>query len=305
MKVMMNSRDGRGTFGMLGLPVTLALLVVSMLFVSTAEAQQIDSVSASEGSIGTQVVIVGDAFGPKKPKVNLVARAGGRVTKLKVISHSNVQITAEIKKATAGNYNLQVVPNGLPPIEKMEPFRVMGPQITFVGPGTVETRGEVTISGSYFGDKKGKIRVGGRKTKVKDWNDESIVFIAPKNMNGEQSVTVENRVGSDTVEDAIFIIAPPNRRDCERVGKGRWTFQLRSAGKIVLEAQGGKLKQKKCSLAYDKDDVLEGSLNGLTWNGSSFLGFTFSGTFEDPDYNTFTGTWSGNGLSGNITGFRE
>ncbi len=67
----------------------------------------------------------------------------------------------------------------------------------------------VTVSGNFFGAKKGKVYLGNKSCKASSWSMNAITFIVPKKMApGLYNVTVTNKLDSDTVADGFTIIVP-------------------------------------------------------------------------------------------------
>jgi hypothetical protein len=162
----------------------------------------INVVTPAEGTVGSEFIIYGSNFGDKRGKVDLGEES------CKVLFWSNTKITCEVKKAQpAGEYAITVTPQGskkksepmvsdapylyvmrTPHIDEGEPLRL------------VEPLEVVTITGDYFGKKKGL--VGLRDTsgltleaKVLDWSPDAITFRIPEGLTGTCILGVLNDVG--------------------------------------------------------------------------------------------------------------
>jgi hypothetical protein len=80
------------------------------------------------------------------------------------------------------------------------------PKIESVDPGSGSVAAQITISGNFFGSKKGKVYLGyvsdGKTVKkscsVVSWVDDEIVFTVANVPAGTYDVIVTNSVGSDT-----------------------------------------------------------------------------------------------------------
>jgi hypothetical protein len=157
--------------------------------------------SVNEGTIGTQITITGSDFGTRKGKVLI----GGKAAK--ITNWSDTVITGVIKKALSpGVYDVVLQPKepkDVDPITLPDAFTIMAPDIISVVPNSGGEGAVITISGNYFGSKKGKVYVEDQKCKVTSWtmddpvNGEStIVFVVHKKISaGAHSLIVENKVG--------------------------------------------------------------------------------------------------------------
>jgi uncharacterized repeat protein (TIGR01451 family) len=173
-----------------------------------ATAQGISfTIDPEEGTMGTEIVIMGSGFGTKKGKVLI----GGVATK--IVSWTNTAITAVIKNSPppgAHDLVLQLKePNGVDPITLQEGFTIMAPDIVSDEPNSGIEGTAVIISGNFFGIKKGAVYLGNKKCKVSLWNMNTITFIVPKKMDsGFYDLTVTNKVGSETLPEAFEIVTP-------------------------------------------------------------------------------------------------
>ena len=180
--------------------------------VSSSDDTVVDkTVSAAVGSVLT---IDGTAFGTAKPKVFLTDGEGKKYNlKVEKDGFSDTQITATIKKAIAGDLTLNVQPKGAD-----EPFTFVAvtievPQIT--GILDHETLEEITeaspgmemvFSGTFFGTKKGKVFIGGKKCKVKEWLGDEVHLLMTKALaNGLWDILLDNKVGTDEDEQITMI----------------------------------------------------------------------------------------------------
>jgi len=162
------------------------------------------------GTTGTQVTVTDSGFGSRKGKV-LVGNAA-----TKIINWTDSSTTFEIRKTLApGPYDIVVQskePGGVAQIIYPGAFTMMAPEIVSVDPSSGLPLEEKTLSGNYFGSKKGKLYLGTRKCKVVSWTmdattgESQINFIVPgKLTSGTFDVTVVNKVGSATLAGGFTV----------------------------------------------------------------------------------------------------
>ncbi|MCG3133414.1 MAG: hypothetical protein HMLKMBBP_00571 [Planctomycetes bacterium] len=176
-------------------------------------AAAIDQVGPGEGTVGTVLTITGSGFGTKKPKVSLSDFESPGFLPLKVLSFSDTEITAQVvpgrgKTAARGGLFAVLVSNKDAPEDFIseDTFRISVPLLDETSPATLAPRGTLTVTGSLFGTKKGKVLIGGKKAKVTQWTDTEILATAHKKTPaGTQDVTVENMIGQATFGDAVEV----------------------------------------------------------------------------------------------------
>ncbi|MBM3984891.1 MAG: hypothetical protein FJ296_04250 [Planctomycetes bacterium] len=225
------------------LRVAAAVLAGSLL--GSANAQGIDTVTSSvdtdggdgivSSAVGGVLTIDGLGFGTAKPKVFLLDEATGKKYVLKVTSFSDQQIFAEIKKAVLGELQLNVQPNGADPftfdsvvIERPDVGELLAED--FVTPIDEASPGlAFYISGEYFGTKRGKLSIGGKKAKVITWAMTGILLEMPKKLaNGLWDILLDNKVGTDD-ETAITMIG-----STVKIGKATFNFYV-NGNKVNLK----------------------------------------------------------------------
>jgi hypothetical protein len=172
--------------------------------VSSSDDQTADAVVSA--AVGSVLTIDGDGFGTAKPKVFLT---DGNLKKyiLKVTAFSDTQITAEIKKAVAGDLTLNVQPKGADPLT-FDAVTIEAPvidqlldHVTLEEITSATPNLEFTLTGSFFGSKKGKIFIGGKKAKVAEWAGDEIHLFMPKTLaNGLWDILLDNKVATDEDE---------------------------------------------------------------------------------------------------------
>ena len=164
-------------------------------------AFELTPVFPGAGTTGTEVVVSGSGFGPKKGKVLIGTKP------LKVASWSDRFIVGSLATPPApGTWDVTVIPKGAAGRTVGEGFTVKAPEI-----GSVAVAGgEIAIEGRYFGTKKGKVTLGGKSCKVLDWAmDEStgtgvVRAAVPKKFGpGTYELGVTNTVGNDAVDITV------------------------------------------------------------------------------------------------------
>ncbi|MGD0918950.1 MAG: right-handed parallel beta-helix repeat-containing protein [Thermodesulfobacteriota bacterium] len=160
-------------------------------------------VSPKEGTIGTKIHIYDLGFGTRKGKVLV-----GNVAP-KILEWTDSSIGCQLTKAPSpGTYDVTIQPQakGSSPIVMLNGFTVKSPEIGSVEPSSGSAGAEITIIGSFFGTKKGKVTLGGKSCKVLHWTmvtttgESEIQFVVPKGLTPgtyELKVTTTG-VGSDT-----------------------------------------------------------------------------------------------------------
>jgi hypothetical protein len=208
--------------------IPLVLLVVTVLHglapsVCAAGDPAVVSVVPASGTRGTEVTITGSGFGGKKPRVLLEPEAGGKSRRLKVLEWSDGEITARIRKASAGVHGLVVRPKGkgVPEATLPAAFQVVPPSDLVVDLTCVRASDEVAITGTAFGPKKkGRVFVDGRKAKVLSWTadptgaglDQAVFRVPAKKVSGVVNVEVRTPVGGTTLQDALLVLDSTDQR---------------------------------------------------------------------------------------------
>jgi len=162
----------------------------------------------AEGTIGTEMTITGSGYGTRKGKVLV-----GNVA-LKILEWTESLISCRLTKALSpGAYDVTVQPKepkGTPPIVYENGFAVKAPDIDSVDPTGGSAGDNITIYGSFFGTKKGKVTLGGKSCKVLNWTmdpttgESEIQFVVPKRLTpGVNELKIINAVGSDTIDFTV------------------------------------------------------------------------------------------------------
>ena len=154
----------------------------------------------SEGTIGTEMTISGSGFGMTKGKV-LVGTVAPNI-----LEWTDSSIRCQFSKVPSlGTYGVTIQRKRASAMIVEDGFTVMLPDINSTEPTSGSAGGNVTIQGSFFGTKKGKVTLGGKTCKVSGWTMDSktgesqIEFVVPKRLTpGANDLTVTNAVGSIT-----------------------------------------------------------------------------------------------------------
>ena len=221
----------------------LAPLALALLCAAPGAALEITDVEPSEGSAGDLITITGTGFGTGKPPRAFLSQPGQKKgLKLKIVSSDDTTIVGELKKATAGIYdvNLQTKgKNGERAIAEAM-FEVKGPEIMSVAPPDPGPGDEVEILGNFFSAKKGKVSIipagatKGKNAKVIAWEAQvaptatatataslrgagiapapssRAVIQIPKNLpGGTADLVLSTKVGTSTAVEVFDLPDPP------------------------------------------------------------------------------------------------
>lgn len=205
-------------------------VLVFFTFPNPARAQEIASVSPTEGTVGTEVLIQGLGFGDSEPKVFLSSQGSGKKkTPLEVLGFADQRILARLAQGVEpGTYDVNVALKGPSSASiSSNGFTVRLPTGLGFDPEFVAEDAEVTLTGAFLGSEPGQIAIrsqaggsrnpGGRGDKgpaVLSWDGGSggspgtVVFAMPPRLpaNGRYDVEVSNGVGSVTVAGALVVV---------------------------------------------------------------------------------------------------
>ena len=187
--------------------VTLALVAVAT-FSALAPGQSLDTVTPGDGTLGTAVTLTGSGFGTKPPKVWLSQDGTNKTWKLKVLSTTDTEVVAEVRKVAAGLFDVNLRPKGKgqPTYAVADAMEIFGPSFDPLPAGSLLPAEEVVLGGEYFGNKTPKIRFGGKKSKVLAFDNSSVTFRVPKKLpDGLYSIEISNKVGSENVPFGLEI----------------------------------------------------------------------------------------------------
>jgi hypothetical protein len=177
-----------------------------------------ESIYPVEGTIGTQISIPGDSgehFGIKKGKA-LIGTAA-----LKIVTWGDDAILGTITKMLPPDaYDFTIQPKVGSPIIHDAFFSMKPPEIDEIKPASGSNPAVITITGKYFGTKKGKVLLGylvggtpkSKSCKVASWvmdpvtGESTVTFVVPAKLpTGPCDLTITNKVGSYTEEDGFKI----------------------------------------------------------------------------------------------------
>jgi|GEM_PF-1122480 len=141
--------------------------------------------SVNEGTIGTQINITGSDFGAKKGKV-LIQKIAAKIAKDGWAPDS---ITFTLTRVPpVGTHDVTIKPNKADDITLTSAFTVKPPEIDSLDFYTGAAGDPITITGTFFGTRKGKVYLEYEKNgkpkkkncKVTSWGMNSITFVLPK-----------------------------------------------------------------------------------------------------------------------------
>jgi hypothetical protein len=175
----------------------------SMILLGVSIVNLQGSIEATpEGALGSEVTISGSGLGSKKGKVLI----GDLAQKVDTWTPASVMITfAKYKDLlTDTPYDVSIQPKepkGAPPIVLPGAFTMKKPELDSASyEGTSEQ--PVTITGRWFGTKKGQVHVNQQKCKVTAWSMDpatgvsTLTFIVHKKLGtGTWGVEVVNKIG--------------------------------------------------------------------------------------------------------------
>jgi hypothetical protein len=178
-------------------------------FVSTCDVTgtAVRAIIPPEVTQGSIVTIKGSNLGTVKGKVAL-----GKV-KAKVKVWTPELITAEFKKVpiVPGPYASVVTPKKASPITTDNAYQVKAPTILSVLPDGGWAGDTVTLQGKFFGKKKGKLTLGGKKCKVTSWTMDArtgaseVKFVVPAGLDDWfHDLVLTNKVGSSSTEFEVY-----------------------------------------------------------------------------------------------------
>ena len=185
--------------------------------------------SPYEGTIGTQITITGSGFGSKKGKVLLDHLGSSAALKIAKGDWSDTRIVGTISKVPlpAGSYpapfEIVVKTKHKPPklLKPTDPFVIRNPYISQHSPASGSPGTEVTVNGTFFGGKKGKVflvsqaavpNAKPKSSKVTYWYMDSadatnsqIKFLVPKVDPGSYWLYISNKVGNSP-KDVPYVV---------------------------------------------------------------------------------------------------
>lgn len=238
------------------------VLLACLLAPGTAYAggPTIDDVQPPAAVLGTVVTITGEGFGLGKPKVFLTQEGSSKKTALKVLASSDTEITAELKNAKgAGEYTLNVEPKG--GVAATVPFALLPPFVFDVDADDLAPKDEASLIVANLGNKKPKVKVGGKKAKVVSVEPaiseggaltiDIVTIVIPASLgNGAHDIELLNKLGIHVVDNAALVTMSDKKLgkpffealiDGKAFKTGGKLFQGQEAGgNVQVVATGGK-----------------------------------------------------------------
>jgi YD repeat-containing protein len=163
-------------------------------------------VTPDRGTVGTRLVVQVATGGLQGAAV----RVGGRPCHALSASATRIECLV-LHGLEAETYDVQVSRRGQEHVIP-DAFRMMAPAIHQVSPTTVSRKGSVTITGSYFGTRMGKVALVDQRghesrcgVRPKDWTMDEIECAVGIHAAGTYRVRVENAVGSVTAESVLTV----------------------------------------------------------------------------------------------------
>jgi hypothetical protein len=184
----------------------LHLVLALALSTTGALAHDITDVSPASGSLGTSLTITGTGFGTKKPSVFLTSpETGTKIYKLKVTSSTDTTIVATVTKGVLGSFDVNVEVAKLT-VTSADAFSLVMPSVTGGQTATADIGATLTLAGTDFGTKKGKLAVAGKNAKVLTWTDTSVSYVVPSTVpNGPVVVYLSNKLGGTAVSAYLTV----------------------------------------------------------------------------------------------------
>lgn len=265
----------------------LALALISLA--APAAAQQVEDIDLDTATLGDVIRVFGSELG-NKPKLVLV-QDGELVkkTKLKVVGSGDTgeegggpYVDVTLKKAFPGVFTIGVKQKKDILGESMDTIELVAPTIESVEPGMAEVKDEVVLMVRDYGSVGAhKVFVGSKKAKIT--NEEEVVdegapgvltavtFKVPKVASGIWPVSVQNRLGTGTLKNALEIGG-----STASVGKNS----------AVINIEGQKpFKAKKKLIGTDQQGGDPGEVNVGLVAGSKkkpkVFGISMPGLLED------------------------
>jgi hypothetical protein len=165
------------------------------------------AVSATQGTIGTELTVTGSGFGDKKGKLLI----GGAALKIAKDGWSDSSIRGTVKKVLPpAPYAITIAPKGEPSFNYTDTFTMTSPLTSTVTPEHAVVGAEVQVEGSFFSIKKGKVYLEDsngvqNKCKVTEWfmdpptGASRLKFIIPTKLtSGNYTLGITNKVGAVT-----------------------------------------------------------------------------------------------------------
>jgi parallel beta-helix repeat protein len=165
-------------------------------------AYEFSPVNPAVGTIGTEMEITGSGYGKTRGKVLV----GNIATKILQWADSSIrcQLTRVLP---AGTYDVTIQPKGVSAIVLHDSFSVMAPEISHVDPTSGSLNDQITVYGSFFSTKRGKVTLGGKNCRITSWTmdattgDSEVRFVVPRGLSsGTYQLQIKNSLAADSLD---------------------------------------------------------------------------------------------------------
>jgi hypothetical protein len=177
------------------------------LVVSSVATANVVSVSQEKLSVGTAFDVNGTGF-KKRPAIWLDL-AGRHIPVRLLKGNTDVQLHAkltDIPSRAHGDCVLKVKPRGAKIAFTLSGLSIELPHVAAVTPPTATAGTTVTIDGSSFGARRGKVAFDGRRGRVVSWSDTQIHAVVPAGLEaGTAAVVVTSKAGGSVEPVAVTI----------------------------------------------------------------------------------------------------
>lgn len=177
----------------------------------------------STGSLGTLITITATGFGEAPGRVELRDLATNKRHKLKVESWSDALIEARVKRAKLGTWSVVVRRKGEqePYVSFIESFAIVPFEPTGDLPVVGAPKQEVVFEGLNLGDRKGRVRVLGKRAKVTRWESagdgddpgaggDVLAFVLPKTLSDNlYDIEIRTPAGKYTLPLVLEVVDSP------------------------------------------------------------------------------------------------
>jgi hypothetical protein len=205
-----------------------ALLALVILALCAGLASARPDVLPTTGTVGSRLSIVGDSFGSTVGKATLVDATSGATTTLKVVTWTDSEIVADVGKLPAQGfmeYRVSFTPKGGSWSRLDDTFTVAPVALTSVSTETGAPGDSVTLTGTNFGPKRGKVSLAYpnpkkpgllyKSCKLTTWTMDpatgasTAVVVVPKLTPGEYQLLVNNKVSEASWSNPFTVTGPP------------------------------------------------------------------------------------------------
>jgi hypothetical protein len=177
------------------------------LVIASVATANVVAVSQEQLSVGTAFDVSGTGF-KKRPAIWLDL-AGRRIPVRLLKGGTDVLLhakLADIPSRVHGDCVLKVKPRGTKIAFTLSGLSIELPHVTGVTPSAATAGTDVTIDGSSFGARRGKVEFDGRRGRIVSWSDTQIHAIIPAGLEvGTTGVVVTSKAGG-SLEPAVVTL---------------------------------------------------------------------------------------------------